>query len=441
MKLVNFKCHEETPEIEFAPITLLVGPNSSGKTALLDPLLILKQTLAPATSSVGPIVLNGSYVSLGGFSDVVYNHEPSRTLGITIQLRLPVKNLRVPSAIKERIMKEVNLNEIKVNYSVQIAFSEKQQRMFLSKLQIFSEIFKFDYDPIEKTLKTEIFGFKRKPKEIPTERNLRDLTSMIPIWTRSSLLQKRKETSEMDSWQIYLLTRKIIESMVASIEGLEYIGPMRESPSRYYYASGEKVSDVGISGEDFFQVLHQDMVLGGDLMEQLDKWLKILGVAEGAELKPIDPNLFSLEILSPYTKTHVNIIGTGFGVSQIVPVIVQSHLMSRNSTLVLEQPEIHLHPKAQATLADLLIELANKGRMFIVETHSEHIVLRLQRRVAEKKIKSDEVKIYYFDPSETGVTIRSIEIDSKGQLLDFPQGFMEEGLNEAYRIALASSSE
>ena len=167
-----------------------------------------------------------------------------------------------------------------------------------------------------------------------------------------------------------------------------------------------------------------------------------LGVAKDVHVRQIaGATLFALEIKGPYTRTRVNVTDTGFGVSQVIPAIIQGHLMPPNSTLILEQPEIHLHPRAQAGIADLLIDLTKKQKRFIVETHSEHIILRLQRRVAEKVISSDAIRIYYFDLSEGGGGIRSIEIDSHGQLLNFPKGFMEEGLEEAYKAALASGQE
>lgn len=439
LKLTNFKCHEETPNVEMAPITLLVGPNSSGKTALLQPLLVLKQTLEPRAPLVTPIILNGSYLELGTFMDIIYNHNTQSSLEIKLGIEIPKKSLRMPSSIME-YFKERKMDKLEVIFSILINYSEEEKRIVLTEATFSSEAFSFHYYPMKMVLEGEILGQKlgKIKKRPPVEQNLKSLVNTLPILVRSSLLREEDVTSRR--WQMYFFARGVIEGLLSTIENLVYIGPIRDYPSRYYVSSGEKASDVGVSGEDAISVLIQDRVLGGGLTKELSFWLKRLGVAEGLHIKQIDPYLFSLEILSPLTKTSVNITGTGFGVSQIIPAIVQGHLMPQNSTLILEQPEIHLHPKAQAILADLLIHLAKKGKRFIVETHSEHMILRLQRRVAEKKIKSDKIKIYYFDMSETGVVIRSIKIDAKGQLLDFPSGFMEEGLEEAYGIALASAS-
>jgi len=440
IKLANFKCHKETPEIELAPLTLLVGPNSSGKSALIQPLLILKQTFDPLASSVAPIMLNGNYVDLGAFGDIIYGHELQKNLEVKVKIEVLTEFLRIPSRTR-LILKKMKLNKIRIDYSFQVKYSEDQKKMILSDVSLSSEIFKFNLDPKRMILRAEIFGKKSKATERPLrEQNLKGLMNAIPFWIRRPVVAEGM-IREID-WATYFVIRRIMESITATIENIGYLGPVREYPLRYYLSTGEKVADVGISGETAIQVLHQDRISKGELTERLNIWLKKLGLAEGLIMKEtIDPNLFSLEIMSPYTMTAANIINTGFGVSQILPAIVQSYLMPSNSTLILEQPEIHLHPKAQATLADLLISLTKQGKRFIVETHSEHIILRLQRRVAEGKIEPSQITIYYFDISKAGVTIRPIKIDSKGQLLDFPKGFMEEGLEEAYRMALASSAE
>jgi predicted ATPase len=101
--------------------------------------------------------------------------------------------------------------------------------------------------------------------------------------------------------------------------------------------------------------------------------------------------------------------------------------------LLIEQPEIHLHPKAQATLGDLLMEVVKAGdRQVIVETHSEHLLARIQRRIAEQKFSHEQVAIYYFEPTPSGTKIHRLELDEYGQLVEpIPEGFFEEGLEEA----------
>ena len=118
----------------------------------------------------------------------------------------------------------------------------------------------------------------------------------------------------------------------------------------------------------------------------------------------------------------------GFGVSQILPVITMLMFVPKGSIILLEQPELHLHPNAQAALADLMLDVAEKRNLqLIVESHSEHIVRRLQRRIAEASpafAKPENIKMYYCQPGEGGATIDEVVVDRFGQIVDWPEKFM-----------------
>jgi predicted ATPase len=131
----------------------------------------------------------------------------------------------------------------------------------------------------------------------------------------------------------------------------------------------------------------------------------------------------------------------GCGISQLVPVIVHTVLTPESGCLLVEQPEIHLHPSAQADLADLFIENAKFKRQFFVETHSEHFVLRLRRRIAEGRIKPERVKIFFVEKIGGITRVRSLNLKSDGHFVEWPKGFFEEGYKEALAIAEAGYKE
>lgn len=133
----------------------------------------------------------------------------------------------------------------------------------------------------------------------------------------------------------------------------------------------------------------------------------------------------------------INLAATGSGISQLIPVVVQAVLTPQNGCLIVEQPEIHLHPAAQADLADLFVYYGNQGKQLIVETHSEHLLLRIRRRVAEGKIPPEHVRIFLVEKS-CGITqIKCLKLEKNGHFRQWPKGFFEEGYKEAMGIAEA----
>jgi predicted ATPase len=137
------------------------------------------------------------------------------------------------------------------------------------------------------------------------------------------------------------------------------------------------------------------------------------------------------------TSSEVSIPDVGFGVSQVLPVVVESFYAQPNSTVIIEQPELHLHPAVQLNLADLFIAAVqsleagvDRNVQFIIESHSEHFLRRLQRRIAEQKIAKEEVAIYFCDSGPRGSTITPLEIDPYGNISNWPPNFFGDQMTE-----------
>jgi predicted ATPase len=137
--------------------------------------------------------------------------------------------------------------------------------------------------------------------------------------------------------------------------------------------------------------------------------------------------------------TEVLLPDVGFGVSQLLPVLVNCSMLAKGSTLVLEHPEMHLHPFAQAALADVLINAVTTGKLqIIVESHSEHFLRRLQLRIAEEKIASEQVALYFCRLDNGLSTIEALDIDPYGSILNWPKDFFGDEMGELSKMTLAA---
>ena len=134
----------------------------------------------------------------------------------------------------------------------------------------------------------------------------------------------------------------------------------------------------------------------------------------------------------------VKLTDVGFGVSQVLPVIVECFYVPRRSIVIFEQPEIHLHPRVQADLADLFVDAIRaredsvpRDCQFIIESHSEHFLRRLQRRIAEKELSKDHAALYFIDTQGGSARIQELDLDLFGNIANWPEGFFGDEMADA----------
>jgi predicted ATPase len=183
------------------------------------------------------------------------------------------------------------------------------------------------------------------------------------------------------------------------------------------------------------KLLPISMSLGEAVNEAL-RWLDMQRL-EIQRISGIQANFATLS----NEETWVTIADTGFGVSQVLPVLTHALLADTDSLLIFEQPEIHLHPRAQARLAELLVCLARTGRRIIIETHSDHLINRLRRIVAEDMSNqlADLVSIVFVQPphANEGAWLESLRVNEEGQIENWPPGFLAETAEDAKAIVQA----
>ena len=257
---------------------------------------------------------------------------------------------------------------------------------------------------------------------------------------------------------------KIIDGLEGHLNLINYLGPLRSAPKRSYKLSQQNDASFGITGakgEFSANAIYRD----DGVKKSVNDWFATFELPYKLDVIPWgDPEMSSPEICitlhlldrngneverEPGRKVRVTLADVGFGINQLLPIITEGVASPEGSIICVEQPELHLHPYLQAEIADLMIDTiaddCGKRKQWIVETHSELLIRRIQRRmkygVRDKEGKRvrdltpDDVSVIYVDPGEngSGSTISEMRLSDQGRLLDpWPRGFFAEAFNEAF---------
>ena len=233
-----------------------------------------------------------------------------------------------------------------------------------------------------------------------------------------------------------------------------YLGPLREYPHRSYVWAGERPQDVGRHGELAVSAMLAAQKQGKVISRGRRRWkqtveervatrLKELGVIESFELRTIAENRREYEVRVRHCPgaPEVLITDVGFGVSQILPVLVLCYYAPEDSTIILEQPEIHLHPLVQAGLADVFVDaIKHRKVQIILESHSEHLLRRLQRRIAEEKLAADDAALYFVGMKRGTSQLEKLELDRFGKIRNWPPDFFGDEMGDLLAMTQAEMS-
>lgn len=432
IQIKNFKAWKDTGAVRLAPLTVIFGANSAGKSSLGHLLLGLKQT-ALSTDRKRALHLGDekSLIDLGTFADCINGHDLTKSLDFKVSWYLP-KNLEIkdPLNLSARYVG----NELTLGVRLRAGKAEQPEVDTLvyslrnTQAEVMGISLRRGADR-KFTLDSEKYSFKmadgRKwPLEEPEK-----------FYRVSDLSMARfKNAGFLTDFAL------ATETMLGSVA---YLGPLRNHPQRTYQWSGDTPEGVGQTGEATVSAILAAQNEGRMLnrgpkkskqifSEFIAAWLKDLGVIHSFKVKAVAEGRKEYEVL---VKTHasapeVKITDVGFGVSQVLPALVQAFYCPPNSTVWMEQPEIHLHPQVQAELADVFISAVQarengkpRNVQLIIESHSEHFLNRLQRRVAEGEIKAEDVAVYFCRRSSSGNELEPLRLNMFGEIENWPENF------------------
>lgn len=420
LKLTNFKAWRNTGQLGLAPLTLLFGTNSSGKSSLIQSMLLLRQTMRSTNPHVdlnfGRADASDSAV-LGVFADVLCQHaEPTEVVkGKQIGIELGWKGARdtdeagVFSAVYgegdggSAVLEWLRLGRGGQGFGVQRA----------------------------KRSSYKLFVWDRV-RAIGTSPAFRPRQSFAVSDAATKVLGKRAA-------QVVAAG----QAMVEELGRIAYLGPVRRLAQRDYVWTGHPPGAIGDDGAGAIDALIASSMAraaarrrglqqsaGGQLVEDAARWLSRMGLADGLEASRLGQSArYELHVVANGSASNLKDVGVG--VSQVLPVIVAALFAQPGDIVIVEEPESHLHPMAQTQLAELFIQVSrDKGVQFIIESHSEHLLLRLQRRVAERVLQAEAVAMYFLKKREGRASIERLQMNEAGDIANWPEHFFGDDMAE-----------
>ncbi len=465
LRLFNFKAFEDTGSLDLRPITVLAGPNSGGKSSVLQSLLLLKQTLAGRPEI--NLNLDGQYLQFSDFSELVFGRPSLSKSAITYQFLIesPMPREYVPRYFSNPPPFDGD-EDATLRSDIEMTFRYRRQELrdsaILDQFKIESRLgelrgpfFRASYrdgrykaSMAGKNVRRRLASFKGQ--RIDTVHGRHFLPQFL-------VLEADGDSDYRQHLTLDAIFRNPLNRLREELEvQLGYLGPLRQRPQRAYLHSGNPTIDIGESGEYAAQVLWRERNrkisystgIGEDpqettLLEAVNDAFARIGMLQPVTVKSERSVMYQILFLleGSRTKQTTTIADVGFGVSQLLPILVIGLRLGKESLLMLEQPEIHLHPRLQANLADFLLTLATNGRRIIIETHSDHFINRLRRRIAEDSTNQlqDSVSILFVNPpvEGRGAKVEPLQIDKYGVIRNWPPGFLPEAADEAQAIFLA----
>jgi predicted ATPase len=383
----NYKSFRDPQSLFIKPMTIILGKNSSGKSAVVKLPTLVEGSLSGDFQD--PVMVTNQGVELGAeFRDLIYGRNVG-SLNLTLEQSGNVLEVEIASGLRDSDLPKIrnwNYN----NGSLEFRYDDKND----------------NYKNNESNKEIRFNGFNLDQSFV------------------------KEQSLEIEKFVL----------------NTNYIGPFREIPKRTYISRGNlRNQNIGNKGEFTYQILISDYLYNeSKLLNKVSDWYQDnfdgWGVRVNSNAKPD----YKVELFRENPSFNINIRDVGEGMSQVLPIVVSAFIENNQDIIyIMEQPELHLHPGAHGNLAELLVKQASaKNKNFLIETHSQNFILRIRRLIAENKIEPKVVGLYFvdFDSIENTSNLKEIKIDEKGNVDYWPSNIFNEALDEAIAIHSAQKN-
>ena len=475
----NFKCVEQLTGFPIKSINILAGANSGGKRSIIQAILLIKQSLEAAAQD-SPLKLNKPYISLGRFESLIRKQADEKILKLALHLEEDdlaprLRQLMFPAKRPTRHAPEPRVDGFK-ELVVEVAFRRPTDRVVVNDFKITinaseTHTLRLSREPHGHSHKLvsnapDVFFQFDKPLRRELAKAGSDGLQVDAIFNSffPALIEAKDPPGASQGHFYSDIIGLARASLTNYFRRISYLGPLRDEPHEYYHQDDDLITRVGNRGENAAFLLAKDATTkisyktlsppggqktgpsekSGKLATAVNYWFcDVFGLAAEIKVQTTKTNrdLFTVAIKNA-AGFSTPITQVGFGVSQVFPILVEGlRPASGKRLIILEQPEIHLHPRVQAALFDF-IRLSGEDVAFLIETHSDHFITRMRRRIAEdqENTLAEKINLTFVEGDGASANYRQIEISEMGIFESWPTGFFDQADNDLRALIKAQAS-
>lgn len=440
IKIQNFKCFLNKQSIPLKPLSIICGRNSSGKSSCIQSLLLLKQSLNIKENSPNSLQFLGPFIQRDSIGDFFF--KGSKNINTTSVFSFTIDDFEIEYTFQDVTLK----NDIPIT-AIQCYRIIKKSGENIITLTKGNESF-YDFSSSVVTIDDFLAKtpFKKEKNNIKfvfvgltpfIHHKISDNSALrlpLPVFFRA-----------LDIFSSCKLNN-VHDRLLQTLSKLRYLGPVRAQPQSAYMQYLAVNLDLDSNGSNVAQIiwrLQKQKVKGYDagltFQDLLNKYLDLLGIKQTIRVSRREKIVYSIDLSLTNDNTQfVPISDVGFGVSQVLPVILNGLLTEPSEISIFEQPEIHLHPECKGKLADVFLDFVKHGRQIIVETHSSELIDNLRLKIIEDPSLKEIVNIIFIEDSDNGsARVRIVDLDEDGIPLDWPAGFCDTAASTARKMLIA----
>jgi predicted ATPase len=426
IRLQSFKCFRDSGKILLAPLTVIFGRNNTGKSSILQSLLILRQTL-DAPADVARLNLRGPTYVAGAYSDIVHMHRIRER--VTFGLGVALAGTRWEGQLELEFKSDGPQAPCLTRLTIT---TQQAEKLVVSRGRGAG-------GPYELAIGDDNLGGGRKANFRFSVNQFLPLIGVEPPHVGRP--NARREMSRTGA-------RQILKAVEDSLRSTRAVGAFRRQPDRRYEYQGRPPEAVDPTGQHVVDALVEDANRRrrhGELVKSVNRWLERVGRVRLMPIRAItrQAKIYEIRLKDTDSGRWANFADVGFGIGQALPVLVEGLRTPENGTFLVQEPEIHLHPDAQLAMADFLIDLVRANRRVIVETHSENILLRIRHAIVQhtsagggaRGLSKEQISVVHVSKTTGGASQADrLELDDLGQIKNWPPGFMDEATEERMKF-------